>query len=339
MYLWYRKDLFDDAREQASFQEKYGYPLQVPEYWDQYKDIAEHFTRPSGDLYGTAIQGKRHDALWYEFLNFLYSFGGNILNTEHGWEYGDIIINSPQAIAALQYYSDLVRFSPPGTLNYTWDDALAAMQQKKIAMVIMWNDSTYAVEYSDDSLVAGNMGFAMIPKSRDYDRRVGQLEGWSYLIPKSSPNPDAAIRFVAWMMKPSNQVEQHLNGGASALKSTYDDSRVQQLTYTTASLETMAAAIAKPTIPEGPEMTEILTRELSLALARQKSPQEALDRTAVSGELVIDTSRNKPICCNPRLTRPNSPCMRRRQIRPTVTGARTTGREINATQGRRHGPV
>jgi len=281
MYMWYRKDIFEDPAEKKAFQVKYGYPLQVPEYWDQYRDVAEFFTRPNSNFYGTTIQGKRHDALWYEFLNFLYSFDGNILDAKHGWEYGDVVINSPQAVRALEFYKSLLSFSPSGALNYTWDDALALMQQGRVAMVIMWNDSTYAVDYSEDSTVKGKMGFAMVPKSRDVNKRVGQLEGWAYLIPRSSKNPTRAREFIAWMMQPDRQVEQHLNGGASALLATYQDPKVLALTYTKASLDTMAVAIPKPTIPEGPEMTEILTRELSLALSNQKSPKAALDQAAV----------------------------------------------------------
>lgn len=287
MYLWYRKDLFEDSSNRAAFKARYGYPLEVPEYWDQYKDIAEFFTHKQANFYGTAIQGKRHDALWYEFLNYLYSYGGNILDSTHGWEYGDIVINSPQAVQALEFYRSLLRYSPSGTLNYTWDDVLALMQQGRVAMLIMWNDSTYAVDYSKDSLVRGKMGFAMVPKSRAFNKRVGQLEGWSYLIPRKSKSPERAREFIAWMMQPDKQVEQHLRGGASALEATYSDPRVQQLSYTKASLDTMAVAIAKPTIPEGPELTEILTRELSLSISGQKTSRQALNQAALEFARVL----------------------------------------------------
>ena len=52
--------------------------------WKQYRDIAEWFTRPDQGLYGTALQGKRHEALWYEWLNFLYSYGGDMLEVKIG---------------------------------------------------------------------------------------------------------------------------------------------------------------------------------------------------------------------------------------------------------------
>ena len=127
--MWYRKDLADDPKEKEGFKAKYGYELQPAQTWDQYRDLAEWFTRPEEGLYGTALQGKRHEALWYEWLNFLYSFGGDMMEVESGSECGPIIVNSPQAVASLEYYKSLMQYSPPDTLNYFWDDVMALMQQ------------------------------------------------------------------------------------------------------------------------------------------------------------------------------------------------------------------
>src|SRR5215207_6873175 len=48
----YRKDLFEDPEEMADFEAAYGYPLAVPETWDQLRDIAEFFTGRQEGLYG-----------------------------------------------------------------------------------------------------------------------------------------------------------------------------------------------------------------------------------------------------------------------------------------------
>ena len=47
----------------------------------------------------------------------------------------------------------------------TGDDALAQMQQGNVFMVIMWNDATYAVDHSENSQVAGKMGFDILETS------------------------------------------------------------------------------------------------------------------------------------------------------------------------------
>ena len=81
-----------------------------------------------------------------------------MLDVKAGSDCGPVIVNSPEAIESLEYYKSLVKFSPPDTLNYFWDDVMALMQQGKVFELIMWNDATYAVaEDKEASTVAGKM--------------------------------------------------------------------------------------------------------------------------------------------------------------------------------------
>ena len=107
-----------------------------------------------------------------------------MLEVKSGSECGPVIVNSPQAIAATEYYKSLMAFSPPDTLNYFWDDVMALMQQGKVAELIMWNDATYAVAVDENaSTVVGKMGFDLVPQGEG--GKVAQVEGWSYLVPTS----------------------------------------------------------------------------------------------------------------------------------------------------------
>jgi multiple sugar transport system substrate-binding protein len=279
MYLWYRKDLFEDPKQRDAFKAKYGHEMKVPTTWKEYTELAAFFHRPAERFYGTAIQGKRHEALWYEWLNFLYSFGGDMMETDTGSKCGPIIVNSPEAVQSLEYYKSLIPYSPPDTLNYFWDDVMALMQQGKVFELLMWTDSTYAVEDPKQSKVSGKMAFDLTPQ--DKGGKVGQVEGWAYLIPSYSKNPEAAYLFIQWMMGFERQRAQHLNGGASSRPDVYADSEVKKLSYSKASVETLAVARPKPTIPESPQITEILVRELSLVLAGQKTSKAALDTAAM----------------------------------------------------------
>jgi multiple sugar transport system substrate-binding protein len=287
MYLWYRKDLFEDPKERTAFKAKYGYEMKVPATWKEYADLAAFFHRPGERFYGTAIQGKRHEALWYEWLNFLYSFGGDMMETDAGSKCGPIIVNSPEAVASLDYYKSLMAYSPPDTLNYFWDDVMALMQQGKVFELLMWTDSTYAVEDPKQSKVSGKMAFDLVPQGKG--GKIGQVEGWSYLIPTYSKNPEAAYLFIQWMMGFERQRNQHLNGGASARPDVYADPEVKKLSYSKASLDTLAVAKPKPTLPESPQITEILVRELSLVLTGKKTSKAALDAAAVEMGRLLGT--------------------------------------------------
>jgi multiple sugar transport system substrate-binding protein len=156
---------------------------------------------------------------------------------------------------------------------------MAAMQQNRIFECIMWNDATYAVEDPKQSTVAGKMGFDMVPQGKG--GKIGQVEGWTYLIPTYSKNQEAAYLFIQWALQYDNQLEQHLNGGASPRPDVYAHEDVKKLTYSKAAMDTNAASLPKATFPESPQMTDIIVLALSDALADKKSSKEALDWAAL----------------------------------------------------------
>ncbi|MGH9432492.1 MAG: ABC transporter substrate-binding protein [Terriglobia bacterium] len=284
-YLCYRKDLLDNPKEKALFKVRYHRDLVPPKTWQEYTQVAEFFTRPKENLYGTYIQGESHIALWYEWLNFSYSFGGNILDTRHGWQYGNVVVNSPQNVAATRQYLKLIAFSPPQTLSYNWNDALDALQQGRAEMGLLWSDQIPLLEDPSHSKVAGKIGYSLIPSA--IGKPFSQLEGLSYLIPSFSAHPRAAYRFMEWALSPDVQIAQTLDGSLSPVKATYHDARVRALPYGSAFLEGVPVAIPKPTIPQSPQIVEEMERGLRAIVTRKCSPQQGLDAMAVEIQKIL----------------------------------------------------
>ena len=62
MFLWFRKDLFENPIERENFESDYGYALPIPDEhspltWREYRDLAEFFTRRQGEsLAGEELQ-------------------------------------------------------------------------------------------------------------------------------------------------------------------------------------------------------------------------------------------------------------------------------------------
>jgi multiple sugar transport system substrate-binding protein len=284
-FLCYRKDLLQDAANQRGFKARYHRPLQAPATWPEYNQVAEFFTRPDEHFYGTYIQGKRGLALWYEWLNLIYSFGGNILATKHGWEYGDIVVNSPQNVAATEEYVKLIAFSPPDTLNYGWNEAQSSLQQGNVFMGLLWNDQALFVEDARVSKVAGKIGYGLIPSNSG--QSFSQLEGLTYLIAAESKHPREAYRLIEWAMSTQVQIEQTLRGSASARMSTYDDPRVKNIPYASTFVAGVPVAKEKPTIPEESEMVEVMENHLSEIVSRKVSPQAGLNDMALDLERIL----------------------------------------------------
>jgi len=285
MYTWYRKDLFTNPDEQVAFKAKYGYDLPVngPKTWKQYYDLAEFFTRKKGetlagkvldhDFYGTLLQAKKHPALWYEWMNFLYSFGGKCFD-----ENGNIAINSSEAVQALEFYVSLLPFCPPGTTTYCWDEALTAMQQDLVAMCIMWGDASFEVENPEESLVAGKVGYCLVPEVEVGQNRPRCVYGgYSWYIPKTSKNPEAAFLFIQWASTKENCKRMALMGGVPGRISTWEDPEVLKLPYAPVQAEAEKYSVFSPCGPNALELLDTLTLALSKAVLGEMTPKEALD--------------------------------------------------------------
>jgi multiple sugar transport system substrate-binding protein len=284
-YLCYRKDLLDDPENRRKFKARYHREIAVPANWKEYMQLAEFFTRPDDHFYGTYISGKQGPALWYEWLNFVYSFGGDVLDTQHGWEYGDIVVNSPQNVAATEQYRKLIPFSPPDTLNYGWNEAQAALQQGHSFMGLLWSDQAYLLEDQATSKVAGKIGYSLIPSNTS--QRSSQLEGLTYLVPTGSQHAKEAYRFIEWAMSAEVQTQQTLDGSTSIRQSVYDDPNVKQQPYTPAFLGSVPIAREKPTIPEASQMTEATERRLSEIVTGKESAKSGLDKLALDLKAIL----------------------------------------------------
>src|SRR5690606_2627320 len=98
-----RKDLFENTEEQRRFQEHYGKALEIPKTWDDFLSVADFFTRPEENLYGTVFAGypDGHNAV-FDFCIQLWSRGGELTD-------GDKVVqlNQPVAAEALDFYRAL----------------------------------------------------------------------------------------------------------------------------------------------------------------------------------------------------------------------------------------
>lgn len=183
--MFYRKDLLNDPKEQASFRERYGRELTVPRTFQELYEVAEFFTRPP-DMYGYLVGGI--DWSWAcDWLYFLFGQGENV-----GDEDGNLTLNTPGAIKATEDLIRIVKFGPPGWEAMTFFDGDELMKEGKLFMYQNWTYiwKTFCEEMPDKVGIAPPIG--------DVEPGV-YLSGWLALIPKKAPNPDLAVKFVKWM--------------------------------------------------------------------------------------------------------------------------------------------
>ena len=284
-FLCYRKDLLADPANQRAFRDRYHRELRPPASWQEYLDLAEFFNRPAEHFYGTYIQGKQGLALWYEWLNLIYSFGGNILDAPHGWQYGNIVVNSPQNVAATEQYLKALKFTPPDTLNYGWMEAQNALQQGRVFMGLLWNDQAPFLEDPRVSKVAGKIGYSLIPSNTGTP--FSQLEGLTYLVVSNSQHARDAYKLLEWAMSQPVQEAQTRHGSSSVLRAAYNEAVIKSLPYWQAFLAGVPVGIPKPTIAESDQMTQAAVVRLGAIVAGKISSQQGLDALALDLKTIL----------------------------------------------------
>jgi multiple sugar transport system substrate-binding protein len=283
MMMFYRKDLFGDADEQAAFKTKYGYDLAPAKTWQQYQDIAAFFTRPAGSklagqalaqpFYGVTLAGKRHVATVLEWMNYSWTRGGDLFDSA-----GQPAFNSTDNVDALSYEKGLTAYAPPGYTSATWDEVTAQLQQGVAAESITWGDTAGAMEDAAQSKVVAKMGYTDIPTQKAGDKPEAHLGSWTYAVNVDSKNQQADQVYMAWAMSKPVQLELANQGGLPALTSTFSDPGLgAKLPYWGQELTSLQQSRSRPRIPQWSGISDTLALAISQALSGQAAPKAALD--------------------------------------------------------------
>jgi multiple sugar transport system substrate-binding protein len=191
----YRKDWFEDPNEKMAFVARYGRDLAPPETWEEFREVAEFFTRPSEKKHGCALlTGRGYDSLTMGFQQFLWSFGGSWGDEKTFQVQGHL--NGPEAVAALTFMKSLLRYAPKGAENLNYSKTKEAIENGSTAMAM-----DYFAFFPDLSAKMGEkVGFFRLP-SKD-GRRAVSLGGQGFSVSaKTTPaKQELAKQFIAWFL-------------------------------------------------------------------------------------------------------------------------------------------
>ncbi|MAC78853.1 MAG: sugar ABC transporter substrate-binding protein [Rhodobacteraceae bacterium] len=286
--LYYKKDLYEDDEKKAAFEAEYGYPLAVPETWDQVSDQAKFFA-DAPNFYGTQYAGKE-EAIAGRFYEMLVADGGEFLNAD-----GEPAFNSDAGVEALNWFVDLynAKAVPVGVPNYLWDDLGQGFASGTVALNLDWPGWASFFNDPDASRVAGDVGVAPPPMGSG-----GKRTGWSgfhgFSVTNDCENPEAAASLV-WFL--TNADSQKLESAAGPLPTRdsvweYVIEQAKDDPYRTQVLQAFqtAAATAFP-VPQTPswiEITNVLYPELQAAILGDKTPQDALNDAAKEATYILE---------------------------------------------------
>jgi len=275
----YRKDKFEDPKEKAAFKAKYGYELDVPETWDQLRDIAEFFYRPDDNFYGVAIYTQKdYDAITMGVENVLWAWGADLGDYDTYKVEG--IINSQAGIDALKFYGELYKFCPPDWGNAFFMDNNQAITEGLVAMSMNYFAFFPALANPEMNKYADVTGYFSMPKGPV--ARVAALGGQGASVISYSKKQDLAFKWLEWFVKPENQAKWGRLGGYTCDLNTLQSEEFLNMTpYNRAFQETMQMVKDFWAVPEYAELLESCQRYWhEYAVAGSISAKEAMDGIA-----------------------------------------------------------
>lgn len=268
--LFYRKDLF----EKAGFN--------PPATYDELFKIAEFFTNNPDypGVYGfgtTAKQGEWASSTW---CTWIWSWGGDFF--DKNWH---PIFNDEKGVASLEAYAEAVqRFAPPDAPNWGNEEAGAAMQQGRVAMLQMWPQLAAAMEDPSQSKVVGNMGYAPMPKKELVYPRLGS---WGLTISKYSKNKEWAYRYLVEFNSKENVKNIQRPAGMPVCRLSVTEELAKDDPLIKAVLDSFEHTKERPGIPEIGQIIDVWGLAVSRVVTKDANAQTALNDAAVKIEEIL----------------------------------------------------
>ncbi len=284
MGLIYRTDLLADPQLQAAYKTKFGKDLAIPATVADYVELLKFMTRDTNgdgkvDIYGSSMMGLRPDPIMMEWLNYLYSVGGDLYDAS--WK--PIVNNEAGLTAAALYLDAMKNAAPPGSPSYGFDEAFNVMAQGGAFSFLTFNWMIPKLNDPNTSQVVGKVQIAPMPGGK------GLLGGWGWALPKSAPNPDAGWAFIEWVESFPIAKARALAGGAPTRADVFDDAEVlAKYPHYALVKQLVQECVMLPIISRTPQLVEILGREMSEAVAGNKQAKDALDAAARDLATIVD---------------------------------------------------
>jgi len=259
--LYYRKDLL----------EKYN--LDAPHTWD---DLVKACLKiSSGEhVYGYLWQGKQYEGLVCNFVEFIGSNNGGIID-----DAGRIIVNSEQNKIALDFMHDLIweyRISPQNTHSELMEESSRHLfQQGKGLFLRNW---TYVWELcQEDPLMKGKVGVSLLPKFSD-GNPASVYGGWHLAINVHSKKKKQAWKLIEFLTSSGTQKELAMNlSWLPSRTALYDDSELlHKLPFLPVAKTSLENIQIRPNLPYYQWVSDVLQKHINRVLSNQTGSQEAL---------------------------------------------------------------
>lgn len=170
----------------------------MPKTWDDVLKYAKQLTKE--DQYGMTFCGAVSGMTMFTWLPHLWMNGGDIGNEDRS----EISINSQEAVKALEYWTELIQYAPPGAASYGYGDYYNGFTSGKIGM--MFGGSWHVAAIQNDKPL---LDFEVIPfpASAEGKETRAFMGGDNIAISSQSKHPQEAWEFVKFATSKEVQLD------------------------------------------------------------------------------------------------------------------------------------
>jgi multiple sugar transport system substrate-binding protein len=258
--LFYRSDLIDQGS--------------VPKTWDELLAKAKETKGQGGTQFGYLMQAKQYEGLVCNAVEFIASYGGKIID-----ENGEVKVDSPEAIKGISKMVEIVNSDvvPQNVTTFTEPESHTAFINGQGALIRNWPYQYALANDKSQSKIVGKVGVAPLPAGDAGS--AAALGGWMMGINKNSKHPEESWKFLSFMAGKDGQKINAIKGGhAPTILSLYDDKEVLDANpyfKEEGFVNALEAAVSRPVAPNYPEISDIIQVQMSKAIAKEITPEEA----------------------------------------------------------------
>ena len=217
-------------------------------------------------------------------MRFLWPWGGSLLDSKFKCNLSD-----PKSQEGLEFRLKLMKYMPPGIVDFDHSEAVNALAQGQVAMITEWSAFYQTLVDPKTSKIVNSLGIAPEPKGPD--GRKPALGGFSLAVTTQvdDKKKGAAWLFIQWLTSKAKAKEYVENGGVSGRQSTYQDKDlVAKYPFIPPMVESWQQGVPeyRPRFAEWPQLSDIIAEWGTKMMDGQSTVKQASDQIC---KLVEDT--------------------------------------------------
>ncbi|WP_372633113.1 ABC transporter substrate-binding protein [Cohnella sp.] len=253
--LYYRKDLL----------EKYGQA--VPQTWDELVKTAQFIVEKEQNpkLHGFLWQGKQAEVLVCDFVEFLTSAGGAVVD-----ENEESVIDSPATEKALAFMKSTLDsgISPKSLLSYDEEPSRTIFTDGNAVFLRNWSYVWNVAQDEAGSKVAGKVGVAPLP-AFEGGKSASTMGGYQFMVAQNSKHKEAAVKFAQFLSSKESQLYFAKKMAFSPTRPSVleDEDLKRNAPFLTELSEVFNGTVARPITPKYPQISLKLQAAVSAVLS------------------------------------------------------------------------